>query len=268
MMGIPIYQVDAFTDQPFRGNPAAVCLLDGPAGEEWMQNVGAEMNLAETAFLWPEGESFRLRWFTPSAAVDLCGHATLASAHVLWETGRLAADVPAKFVTKSGVLTARRSGAGITLDFPATPPTPADPPESLFPALGVEPEAVRYVGRSPFDYLIEVDRESALRELNPDFRALSSLHVRGAIVTAKPDAGSEFDFLSRFFAPAVGVNEDPVTGSAHCCLTPYWSAKLGKEEMYALQVSAREGRIRVALRGDRVDLTGGAVTVTTGVLLA
>lgn len=265
-MGVPLTTVDAFTDRPFRGNPAAVCLLDGPQQEEWMQCVAAEMNLAETAFVVPNGGEFHLRWFTPVAEVALCGHATLASAHVLWETGRLARTAEARFHTKSGLLTAAMVDNGITLDFPATPPEPAAAPAGLLPALRLDFPSVRYVGRSAFDYLVEVADESAVRAIEPDFAALRSVQARGVIVTAAAEATREADFVSRFFAPAVGVNEDPVTGSAHCCLGPYWAERTGRREFTAVQASARGGRLRVALRGDRVDLTGSAVTVLRGEL--
>jgi PhzF family phenazine biosynthesis protein len=259
----PLFQVDAFADAAFRGNPAAVCLLDDPASAEWMQQVAAEMNLSETAFLVPRDDGWNLRWFTPTTEVDLCGHATLASAHVLWETGRLASGAPAHFHTRSGVLTATRDGEEITLDFPATPPEPADAPSGLADALGVEPQ---HVGRSRFDYLIEVADAATVRDLVPDFAALGRVDTRGVIVTSRGD-GSGVDFISRFFAPAAGVDEDPVTGSAHCCLAPYWSAKLGRADLVGYQASRRGGTVRVHADGDRVRLSGRAVTVVRGELL-
>lgn len=212
---LPIYQVDAFTARPFAGNPAAVCLLSGPRDETWMQQVAAEMNLSETAFLLPEGNGFRLRWFTPTVEVDLCGHATLASAHVLWESEQLAPEAKACFFTRSGRLTAERRGqrsARGELDFPAEPAEPVEAPVELVRALGVTP---RFVGRNRMDYLVEVDEEATLRSLAPDFALLRSLPVRGVIVTSR-SASPEFDFVSRFFAPQSGIDEDPVTGSAHC----------------------------------------------------
>jgi PhzF family phenazine biosynthesis protein len=257
-----IYQVDAFTSQPFSGNPAGVCLLDGPAPAGWMQNVAREMNLSETAFLHPEGDGYRLRWFTPAVEVALCGHATLASAHTLYETGRLKADQTARFHTLSGLLTARLSGAEIELDFPATPPAPADAPDGLAEALGVTPLDV---AQSRFDYLVEIATLDELRAVEPNFTALRRLPVRGVMVTCAGDG--EYDFFSRFFAPNAGINEDPVTGSAHCTLGPYWGARLGKREMLAYQASARSGVLRVRLEGERVILGGQAVTVLHGKLV-
>lgn len=262
-MGQPIIQVDAFTDKPFHGNPAAVCVMDSVAEDAWMQAVAREMNLSETAFLHPAGSGFRLRWFTPGTEVDLCGHATLASAHVLWETGRLEPGEAAVFETRSGTLTCIQGGDWIEMDFPSTPPQPAPAPEGLLESLCVE--AV-HVGRSKFDYLVEVSSEEAVRDLSPDFGRLAQVEARGVIVTARGE-NAGVDFVSRFFAPAAGVAEDPVTGSAHCCLTPYWAGKLGKTEMDARQVSARGGRVRVRLDGDRVRLFGQAVTVLRGELL-
>jgi PhzF family phenazine biosynthesis protein len=263
---LPLLQVDAFTDQPFAGNPAAVCLLPAARDAAWMHLVAREMNLPETAFLVPRAErdGFDLRWFTPTVEVDLCGHATLAAAHALWQIGKLATDVVARFHTKSGVLTATYQGEWIELDFPATVDEPAEAPAGLADALGVTP---RYVGRSRFDYLVEVERESTVSELVPDMALLRKLPVRGVIVTSKATTPG-WDFVSRFFAPAAGVDEDPVTGSAHCCLTPFWSPRLGKTSMVARQVSARGGTLRVRLDGDRVRLAGQAVTVLRGELLA
>jgi PhzF family phenazine biosynthesis protein len=258
MPGQIIYQVDAFTSRPFSGNPAAVCPLDQPRSEEWMRDVAAEMNLSETAFLLPEGEVYRLRWFTPKAEVTLCGHATLASAHILWEQGALPKGRQAQFETLSGRLTADRNGDWIALNFPARLTQPVEPPPGLFEALGIE-RAV-FVGRYREDYLVEVEDESLVRGLNPNFSSLLGVETRGTVVTARA-RGGEFDIVSRFFAPAVGVNEDPVTGSAHCALTPYWSAKLGRAELTACQASARGGVLRLRLAGDRVVIEGQAVTV-------
>lgn len=263
-MPTPLFLVDAFADAPFRGNPAAVCLLDRAAPEAWMQRVAAEMNLSETAFLVARDEQaeFDLRWFTPTVEVDLCGHATLASAHVLWETERAAPDVPIRFHTRSGVLTAERDERGIALDFPATPPEPAAAPDDLADALGIEP---RYVARSRFDYIVEVEDEQAVRDLAPDHAALGRIRgTRGVIVTAPGTAGA--DFVSRFFAPAAGVDEDPVTGSAHCCLAPYWAERLGRTALVGYQASKRGGTVHVELDGDRVRLGGRAVTVLRGEL--
>lgn len=263
-MTLPLYHVDAFTDRPFAGNSAAVCLLPGPRDEGWLQAVAAEMNLAETAFLYPEAEGYRLRWFTPTVEVDLCGHATLASAHVLWERGLLRADERGRFQTRSGMLTARRAGEWIELDFPATPVEACAAPPGLAEALRAAPV---FVGRSRFDYLLELGSEAVVRGLKPDFAALARLTVRGVIVTARAQTAG-FDFVSRFFAPAVGIAEDPATGSSHCCLAPYWGGKLGKGEMIGYQASARGGTIGVRLAGNRVALRGQAVTIVRGELSA
>lgn len=263
-MGTPIFQVDAFTDQPFRGNPAAVCLLANTADEHWMQQVAAEMNLAETAFLYPVDDGFHLRWFTPTIEVDLCGHATLASAHVLWETGRLAPDTEAHFHTRSGLLTANRAGAWIELNFPVTAPTSTALPPGMLSALGLT--TTLYTGKTQFDYFIEVTDEATVRALQPDFTALGQIPTRGVIVTSRA-SGDTYDFVSRFFAPAAGIPEDPVTGSAHCGLTPYWRAALGKETLVACQASARGGILHVRQAGNRIYLRGQAVTVLCGELL-
>jgi len=256
-----LLQIDAFTDQPFRGNPAAVCLLDRERDAAWMQNVGAEMNLSETAFLLPRSDGWSLRWFTPAVEVDLCGHATLASAHALWEEKLLQAGDTARFHTRSGVLLANKRGEWIELDFPATREQRSEPPPALLDALGIR--TARYVGRNKFDYVVEVASEEELRRLKPDHAKLRTLPVRGVIVTSLSSDGG-YDFVSRFFAPGSGVDEDPVTGSAHCCLTPYWSERLGKNEFVAYQASNRGGTIRVRLDGDRVKLGGRAVTVLRG----
>jgi|SRR5581483_316755 len=258
-----LLQIDAFTDQPFRGNPAAVCLLDRERDAAWMQNVGAEMNLSETAFLLPRGDGWSLRWFTPAVEVDLCGHATLASAHALWEERLLAPSETARFHTRSGLLTARQSDGWIELDFPATPAQPAEAPAELLTALGVTSPG--YVGRNKFDYIVEVASEDEIRKLNPDHARLRTLPVRGVIVTSR-GANGGYDFVSRFFAPGSGVDEDPVTGSAHCCLTPYWSERLKKQELVAFQASRRGGMLRLRLAGDRVKIAGRAVTVLRGKL--
>jgi PhzF family phenazine biosynthesis protein len=260
-MAVPFVQVDAFTSEPFKGNPAAVLVLPTPRDDAWMQDVALEMNLSETAFLHRRLDgSFDLRWFTPSVEVALCGHATLASAHVLWESGQLGAGETARFHTKSGLLTATRTGTWIELDFPATPATAADPPGDLASALGVVP---RSVGKSRFDYLIEVDDEAAVRGARPDFTKLRALPVRGVMITSRAESPG-VDFVSRFFAPGSGIDEDPVTGSAHCCLTPFWSQRFGKTELVARQLSARGGELRLELAGDRVRLGGQAVTVIRG----
>jgi PhzF family phenazine biosynthesis protein len=263
-MGQRITQVDAFTATPFGGNPAAVCVLPEPGDAVWMQQVAREMNLAETAFLHRQEDGYSLRWFTPMVEVDLCGHATLASAHVLWEEGHLSANEPARFHTRSGLLTATRNGAWIEMDFPATPAAPADAPADLIEALGA---TALWTGKTPFDYLVEVDSEATLRALTPDFTRLGRVPTRGVIVTSR-SASPEYDFVSRFFGPAVGINEDPVTGSAHSALTPYWAERLGKTEMTAYQASARGGVLRVRQNGERVIIGGQAVTTLRGELLA
>jgi PhzF family phenazine biosynthesis protein len=262
-MGIRIVQVDAFTNKPFGGNPAAVCVLPEAVPEEWMRNVAREMNLSETAFLTPHNGGYRLRWFTPAVEVDLCGHATVASAHVLWQDGHLKSGQQAQFHTRSGLLLADRRGDWIELDFPAKIVTAAPAPPDLLPALGIAQAA--FVGKNAFDYLVEVDSEETLRALTPDHSRLRKIPVRGVIVTAQ--SNGEFDFVSRFFAPGSGIDEDPVTGSAHVALGPYWSGRLGKGEFTAFQASARGGVVRVRVAGDRVLLGGQAVTVMTADLL-
>ncbi|MDH4255139.1 MAG: PhzF family phenazine biosynthesis protein [Gammaproteobacteria bacterium] len=262
MTETPCLQIDAFTDRPFRGNPAAVCLLDDEGDPAWMQAVAAEMNLAETAFVRPLDDGFELRWFTPTLEVDLCGHATLASAHALWQEGIVGDRHPIHFHTKSGILSCTRQGALIELDFPATPVAATDAPAGLCSALGVEPV---FVGRSKFDYLVLLESEAAVRAVQPDFRLLGEVATRGIIVTAV-SAEPGIDFVSRFFGPAAGIDEDPVTGSAHCALGPFWGERLGKATMTGLQASARSGIVRVRLAGDRVVLGGQAVTVMKGVL--
>ncbi|MBX6365520.1 MAG: PhzF family phenazine biosynthesis protein [Gemmatimonadetes bacterium] len=262
-MTLRITQVDAFTAEPFRGNPAAVCLLPEPREAEWMQAVAREMNLSETAFLHRHGDAFDLRWFTPAVEVDLCGHATLASAHALWEEGHLAEGEQAVFHTRSGVLTADRDGDWIRLDFPAKRVEAADPPEGLLEALGVE---AHFVGRNKFDYLVEVGSEDVVRSLRPDIGRLEQVKARGVIVTARATT-APYDFVSRFFAPRAGVAEDPVTGSAHVALGPYWEGRLGKSDFLAYQASPRGGVLRVQVRGERVLLGGQAVTVLRGELL-
>lgn len=264
-----IIQVDAFTSEPFSGNPAAVCLLEEPRDDGWMQKVAAEMNLPETAFLTPEWDGFRLRWFAPKAEVDLCGHATLASAHVLWEEGVLAEDEIARFATKSGPLFAEKRGELIEMDFPAEPERTVEcSPPMLEASLGAR---LGYVGENRFDLLVELESEETLRMLRPRFELLKKLPVRGVIVTSRSDS-PDYDFVSRFFAPALGVDEDPVTGSAHCCLGPYWAEKLGKTELVGYQASERGGVVRVRLgdggEGDRrVKIGGEAVTVLKGELM-
>jgi PhzF family phenazine biosynthesis protein len=259
----PIIQVDAFTNKPFYGNPAAVCILEEPKNDAWMQNVAKEMNLSETAFLLKQSDGYDLRWFTPAVEVDLCGHATLASAHVLWENKLLKSGEEARFYTRSGLLTAKLEHGWIVMDFPAKPQKPAIAPPEVVRSLGTTPV---YTGKNSFDYLIEIESEDVLRKLRPDYALLKTAPVRGVIVTACSDS-KEYDFVSRFFAPAVGIPEDPVTGSAHCCLGPYWQKRLNKDSFTAYQASSRGGVIRVRVDGDRVHLGGQAVTVLRGELI-
>lgn len=262
-MKLAITQVDAFTNVPFAGNPAAVCILPDERDAGWMQNVAREMNLSETAFLVRQADGFQLRWFTPSVEVDLCGHATLASAHVLWTDGHLPLDQVARFHTRSGVLTAKRQEDWIELDFPANPPRDIAIPPELFKALNV---SIREVYESSLGYLVEVDSEQVVQRLRPDFLALGALPVAGIIVTSRTSQ-SEYDFVSRFFAPALGINEDPVTGAAHCCLGPFWRDRLNKSEFLAYQASERGGVVKVRCEGDRVMLGGQAVTILRGELV-
>jgi PhzF family phenazine biosynthesis protein len=261
-MGLPLFIVDAFTSTPFAGNPAAVCLLDEVHKSEWLQQVAAEMNLSETAFLLPENDGWRLRWLTPTVEVELCGHATLASAHVLWETNRVTARSQVRFWTRSGLLKAQKRRGMIELDFPAFQVEECKPPRGLAKALGAD---LIFVGGYGKDYLCEVEDEETLRAIAPDFAELKDVLPGGVIVTAPP-AQAGLDFVSRFFAPAVGINEDPVTGSAHCALGPYWAAKLGKTDLVGFQASARGGLVRVRVSKERVQLGGQAVTVLRGEL--
>lgn len=263
MGSIRCWQVDAFTNRPFAGNPAAVCWLEHAADPAWMQAVAAEMNLSETAFVSRLPDGLELRWFTPTHEVDLCGHATLATAHAVWSNRLVPADEVLRFVTKSGLLTCTRTGDFIELNFPVTPPVPTAAPSGLFAALGGEAVSV---GKSCFDYILEYDSEAAVRRLRPDYHRLGEIPSRGFIVTAR-SADPQYDFVTRSFFPAIGVNEDPVCGSAHCALTPYWADKLGKKNLMAHQVSTRSGVLRLRLEGDRVILGGQAVTVWQGELL-
>jgi PhzF family phenazine biosynthesis protein len=264
-MSIRIVTVDAFTNVPFAGNPAAVCVLQEPRSEDWLRNVAREMNLSETAFLMPQNGEFGLRWLTPAIEVDLCGHATLASAHVLWEDGHLPSGKQARFHTRSGLLTADARGDWIEMNFPVKSAVASEPPEGLLPSLGVT--SPRFTGKNQFDYLVEIESDERLRALNPDHTVLRKISVRGVIVTAR-SSDPKFDFVSRFFAPGSGIDEDPVTGSAHAALGPYWAPKLGKREMTGYQASQRGGVVRVRTDGDRVILGGQAVTVAHVTLLA
>jgi predicted PhzF superfamily epimerase YddE/YHI9 len=277
------FVVDAFTNRRFTGNPAAIVPLAKWEPDQWLQNVAMEMNLSETAYLVPNDSGFDLRWFTPKAEVDLCGHATIAAAIVLVQLGELSAGGRVAFSTRSGVLTAVRRGSRIQLDFPALTVTACEPPPGLLAALG--DVTARYVGRGKFDYLVEVEYESAVRGIAPDFKRLATVDCRGVIVTACSDAARSdtahngaansnasnssaplFDFVSRFFAPALGIDEDPVTGSAHCLLAPYWGERLGKSAMIGYQASTRGGTIYVETRGDRVLLEGEGIIFATGEL--
>lgn len=268
-VGMRIHVVDAFADRPFTGNPAAVCPLSEPADAGWMQRVAMEMNLSETAFPRPIDDAdadFELRWFTPTVEVALCGHATLGSAHVLYETGAVPADRPIRFRTlRSGVLTVRRRDGMLAMDFPAEPPRAIEAPEGLADALGAVPEWIGRNGQN--DLLALLDHADAVRSLAPDQERLRRLDARGICVTAA-GAGEGEEFVSRFFAPGAGVPEDPVTGSAHCMLAPFWAERLGRTELVGRQLSARGGTVRVSARGDRVTLTGNAVTMLDGTLRA
>ena len=258
---IPYFEIFAFTSRMFAGNPAAVCLLEEFLPDETLQAIATQNDLAETAFVVERADHFDLRWMTPAVEVDLCGHATLASAHALWSEWMLDPADIAYFHTRSGVLTATLIDNYIELDFPATLEAHSDAPPGLLESLGVK--APKYVGKNKFDYLVEVESEDVVRSLKPDHAKLRQIPVRGVIVTSR-SSSDKFDFVSRFFAPGSGIDEDPVTGSAHCCLTPYWAAKLGKKELVAFQASPRGGSLRVRLDGDRVKIAGRAVTVLRG----
>ena len=260
---VKCWQVNAFTNRRFAGNPAAVCWLEAEADPRWMQSVAAEMNLSETAFVRRLYNGLELRWFTPIVEVDLCGHATLATAHALWSADLISPEEPLLFHTRSGVLTCTKDGDFIELDFPATPSTPVAIPPALSEALGVEPV---HLEKSRFDYLAVYESAEVVRSLKPDFRKLEQFPMRGVIATAPAD-DPRFDFVSRFFAPSVGVDEDPVCGSAHCCSGPYWAERLKKTHLMANQVSTRGGVIRLRVNEDRVILGGQAVTVWRGELL-
>lgn len=263
-MGLRYTLVDAFTAKRFGGNPAVVFLLPTARETEWLQAVASEMNQPETAFLVKTGDGYDLRWFTPAVEVDLAGHPTLASAHYLWESGLVPPGEPVRFHTRSGLLVAKRKQDWIRLDFPSTPASP-ESVSGVAEALGTP---VVWTGKSPFDLLAELSSEQSLRDLQPDLTAIARFPVRGVIATARAADGGPYDFVSRFFAPQSGINEDPVTGSAHCCLGPYWAGKLGKSELLAYQASARGGTIRVQVFKERVALEGQATTVAIGELLA
>lgn len=258
----PIYQVDAFTSEPFKGNPAAVCVLEEPADPQWMQAVAAEMNLSETAFVSPRTDGFDLRWFTPTQEEGLCGHATLATAHVLFEQGMLNHQERAVFFTKSGELhvTPHNDAAEYKMRFPAEPATEMPPPPILLRTLDVSPV---FTAQNRMDVLLHVQDEATVRSLQPNHYELEHIPVRGIIVTSA-SSDPRYDFVSRFFAPRSGIPEDPVTGSAHCCLGPYWAERLGKSELQGYQASARGGHVGVLVAEDHVDLIGKAVTVFSG----
>lgn len=258
-----IYIVDAFTEKPYRGNPAAVCILDAAKPDAWMQSIAAEMNLSETAFLLKEEDGYSLRWFTPQAEVDLYGHATLASAHILWDE-QLFGEYEIRFITKSGLLTARKDGDWIQMNFPLEVAEECDPPAGLKEGLGV---AFKYIGKNRLDYLVEIDDEETLRNLQPNFRGLKGIKSRGIIVTS-PSRRPGIDFVSRCFYPALGIDEDPVTGSAHCCLGPYWQRKLHKNELTAMQLSKREGYLKLTVLETRVLISGRTITTLRGELAA
>lgn len=253
----PMYVVDAFTSEPFRGNPAAVCLCEKPEDERWMQQVAAEMNLPETAFLVPIEEGYDLRWFTPETEVDLGGHATLAAAFMLWHTGRIRFDQTARFVTKSGVITVAYDAieGWMTMDYPEETPRPVNAPEALIQGLGLIP---RYTAKNRQDYVVEVDSEQTVRSLRPDQQQLAAAGGRGIIVTAKAAAGAPYDYVARVFFPNAGILEDPVTGLAHCALAPHWARRLRKQELTGYQASKRGGIVKVAVNGSRVLLAGQA----------
>lgn len=257
-----IYIVDAFTDKPYKGNPAAVLILKTEKPDHWMQSIAKEMNLSETAFLHRQGEEYSLRWFTPETEVDLCGHATLASAHILWEEQFFNGE-EIRFTTKSGLLTATRDGNWIQMNFPLEIEQKCVPPRELIEGLGVP---YRYIGKNRLDYIVEIEDEETLKGLRPNFDLWKSIN-RGVIITSKSNRPG-IDFVSRCFYPALGINEDPVTGSAHCCLGPYWQGKLKKNELTAHQLSNREGVLRVTILEERILISGQAITTLKGKLAA
>lgn len=260
MLTIPIYQVDAFSDKLFGGNPAAICPLKEWLPAPQMQKIAAENNLAETAFFIPQGKDFELRWFTPESEVDLCGHATLATAHVLFTQLNFEGDTIHFHTLKAGTLTVSRKGDLYTLDFPSRAPQSCEVPEGLIEALGgIKPVEIL---RSR-DYFIVYETEADVLALNPNFAALSRIESLGFVVTAP---GDNSDFVSRFFAPSAGIDEDPVTGSSHCNLIPYWADRLGKFKLHAFQVSARRGELWCEHKGDRVLMSGKAVTYLIGAI--
>ena len=261
-MSIKIFQVDAFTSEPFKGNPAAVCILEKEMTDSWMTGVAANMNLSETAFIiaTEEKNKYKLRWFTPKVEVDLCGHATLATAHVLYENNYVPSLEAISFETKSGILKTHKNENYIQLDFPETPVTDTEIPKGIEEALGAK---IIYSGKSIFDYFFLLEDEELLINLKPNFSELVKFDKRGIIVTA---GSKKYDFVSRFFAPQSGIDEDPVTGSAHCALYPYWSKKLNKKDLVAYQVSKRGGLLKLSSEGSRILISGEAVTILEGIL--
>ena len=261
-MSIKIFQVDAFTSEPFKGNPAAVCILENEVSDEWMSGVAADMNLAETAFITTteEKNKYKLRWFTPKVEVDLCGHATLATAHILYQNNYVHCSEAIFFETKSGILKTLKNENHIQLDFPETPVSDIEIPEGIENAIGAK---IIYAGKSIFDYFFLLESEDVLIDLKPNFNELIKFGKRGVIVTAD---SKKYDFISRFFAPQSGINEDPVTGSAHCALYPYWSKKLNKKELVAYQASERGGLLKLSSESSRVLISGEAITIFEGIL--
>ncbi|EFH84269.1 PhzF family phenazine biosynthesis protein [Ktedonobacter racemifer] len=264
-MSLPVFFVDAFTNTPFAGNAAAVVVLDGPREDAWLLRVASEMNQAATAFIYPQDNGYNLRWFSAKVELELCGHGTLASAHTLWGQGYLASDAQARFHTRAGLLTANKVGEWIELNFPAKPEEQAEILPIFAESLGATP---LYIGKSQLDYIARLESEAVVRGLQPDFARLVTIPARGIIVTAQADANHDYDFVSRFFCPSVGINEDPVTGSAHCALSPFWSKQLGRDQLTGYQASARGGVVRVRLDGERVHLGGQALTTLRGELLS
>ncbi len=266
-MGQTITQVDAFTNTPFQGNPAAVCVLPAPRSEDWMQKVAQEMNLSETAFLVRQDDGYNLRWFTPTVEVPLCGHATLASAHVLWSEGYLSSETAARFYTKSGLLIAHKKEEWIELDFPVNRSEVTILSLELHQALGIPIESIMSVMKNSLAYLVEVESEEWVRKIQPNFELLKALPISKTIVTSLTNKDSEYDFISRFFAPGAGINEDPVTGAAHCCLAPFWRDRLNKDQFLAYQASSRGGVLKITYDGgSRVCISGQAVTILKGEL--
>jgi PhzF family phenazine biosynthesis protein len=262
-MRIPIYQIDAFTNEPFKGNPAAVCLLSEAISENRMQKIALEMNLSETAFLLPEDEGFRLRWFTPLVEVELCGHATLASSFILFNQELVKKNDPIHFFTRSGELKASIQGDWINLNFPGFEEKPFLEAEMLKTILQEDPINIVSSGEN---VIVELKTSNEIRQLKPDFIQLVKIPIHGLVVTARSDL-EEFDFISRYFAPWVGINEDPVTGSAHACLAPYWEKRLKKRKMVAFQASSRGGVVRVEVQGNRVLISGQAIMILKGELI-